>query len=287
MIAKVRPAVASDASACGRIIYEAFKGIAEAHGFPPDFPSAQVAIHLAGALIANPLVFAVAAEFDGQVVGSSFLWEGDPIRGVGPITVDPAVQGSGAGRQLMQAMLDRGRNAAGIRLVQDAFNTCSISLYASLGFAAKEPLMLMSGRPRTRPGPQFEVRPMAASNVAACRELCHRVHGFPRDGDVARGLEMFKPFVVRRDGRLTGYLTAATFWIANHGVAETEQDLQALIGGAAGAVAEELSLLVPIRQAGLFRWCLDERMRVVKPMTLMAIGAYREPAGAFFPSVFY
>jgi hypothetical protein len=44
---------------------------------------------------------------------------------------------------------------------------------------------------------------------------------------------------------------------------------------------------VPIRQASLFRWCLDQRMRVVKPLTLMAIGAYREPMGAFFPSVLY
>jgi len=28
-------------------------------------------------------------------------------------------------------------------------------------------------------------------------------------------------------------------------------------------------------------------MRVVKPMTLMAIGAYQEPKGSFFPSVLY
>jgi hypothetical protein len=61
--------------------------------------------------------------------------------------------------------------------------------------------------------------------------------------------------------------------------------MKALIGGAAGAVPDPISLLVPIRQASLFRWCLDEGMRVVKPMTLMAIGAYREPNGSFFPSV--
>jgi len=187
----------------------------------------------------------------------------------------------------MQAVLDRGKAAAGIRLVQDAFNTRSISLYASLGFEAKEPLMLLSGRPESRPEPQFEVRPLVPEDADACGELCRRVHGFPRDGDVANAVKMSKPFIVKRDGRVTGYLTAATFWIANHGVAETEQDVKALIGGAAAAVPEPLSFLLPIRQASLFRWCLDQGMRVVKPMTLMGIGEYREPQGSYFPSVLY
>lgn len=284
-MANIRTAAASDASACGPIIYEAFKGINEAHGFPPDFPSVEVATQLTEAFIANPSIFAVIAEVDGKVVGSNFLWEGDPIRSVGPISVDPAAQGAGIGRRLMQAVLERGKDAAGIRLVQDAFNTRSISLYASLGFQAKEPLMLMSGQPKSRPGPEFEVRPLVAEDAGACGELCRRVHGFPRDSDVAFALKAFKPFVVRRDGRMTGYLTAATFWIPNHGVAETEEDMKALIGGAAGAVSDPISLLIPIRQASLFRWCLGEGMRVVKPMTLMAIGAYREPNGSFFPSV--
>ena len=60
----------------------------------------------------------------------------------------------------------------------------------------------------------------------------------------------------------------------------------ALLAGAA-ASNRMLSLLMPIRQASLFRWCLDAAMRVVMPMTLMAIGDYQDPAGSWFPSVFY
>lgn len=287
MVANIRPAVAADATACGRIIYEAFKGINEAHGFPPDFPSAEAATGLADALIADPSFFAVMAEVDGKVVGSNFLMEGDPIRGIGPITVDPAAQGGGIGRQLMQAVLDRGKNATGVRLVQDAFNTASISLYASLGFQVREPLVLMRGRPKSRPGPGFEVRPMASGELDPCGELCRRVHGFARNSEVAQASKIFKPFVVRRNAQITGYLTAATFWIANHGVAETEDDMKALIGGAADAVSDPVSFLVPIRQASFFRWCLGEGMRAVKPMTLMTIGEYREPKGSYFPSVSY
>jgi hypothetical protein len=37
----------------------------------------------------------------------------------------------------------------------------------------------------------------------------------------------------------------------------------------------------------LFRWCLDNGLRVVEPMTLMSVGLYNEPVGAFFPSVLY
>ena len=40
----LRSGTAGDATACGSICYEAFKGIAEQHNFPPDFPSPDIAI---------------------------------------------------------------------------------------------------------------------------------------------------------------------------------------------------------------------------------------------------
>ena len=119
MTAKIRSAIATDAEACGRIIFDAFKGIAEQHGFPRDFPSVEAATQLATAFIADPSVYGVVAEMDGRVVGSNFLTEGDPIRGVGPVTVDPTVQGGGIGRRLMEAVLEKARDAIGVRLVQD------------------------------------------------------------------------------------------------------------------------------------------------------------------------
>src|SRR5215217_1536767 len=102
----LRPPTHGDAEACGRIMSEAFVEIANQHGFPPDFPSAQVGIERATAFIAEPSIFGVVAEIDGRIVGSNFLSEGDPIRGIGPITVDPSVQGGGVGRQLMQAVIE-------------------------------------------------------------------------------------------------------------------------------------------------------------------------------------
>ena len=46
-------------------------------------------------------------------------------------------------------------------------------------------------------------------------------------------------------------------------------------------------ILVPSRNSELFRWCLASGLRVMQPMTLMSLGLYNEPNGAFLPSVLY
>jgi GNAT superfamily N-acetyltransferase len=268
-------------------MYEAFREVADRHGFPPDFTSAAAGRELAASFIADPTVFSVVAEIGGVVAGSNFLSEGDPIRGVGPITVDARLQGQGVGRALMTAVLERGARAEGVRLVQDAFNTRSFALYTSLGFAAREPLLLLLGTPKSAPMAGFSIRELAGDDLTACAQLARRVHGFERIAELRNALKIFRPFVVERDGRITGYLSAATLWLANHGVAETEDDMRALLVGAAAASSEPLSLLMPARQAGLLRWCLSQGLRIVKPMTLMTTGAYHAPNGAYFPSVFY
>src|SRR5215218_1236402 len=266
----IRPVVADDAEACGRIIHDAFRGIAAAHAFPPDFPSAEAGTQLAATMIASSSAFGVVAEGgDGRVVGSCFLAERDPIRAVGPITVDPAFQGGGVGRRLMEAVIARAEGARGVRLVQDAFNTRSVALYAALGFEVKEPLLLLRGAPEAEGRPGSAVRPMAEGDLGACAALCASVHGVERANEVREALRLFAPMVVERGGRMTGYLTAPGFWLMNHGVGEAEEDVAALLAGAA-ARAGSVSLLLPVRQAGLFRWCLDQGMRVVKPKALMA-----------------
>ena len=283
---RIRPAAPGDAETCGRIIYEAFKGIGERHNFRPDFPSADAGTQFADLLIKDPAVFGVVAESGGRVIGSNFLSEWDAIRGLGPITIDPRLQARGVGRLLMEAAIERGRGAAGVRLVQDSFNTGSLSLYASLGFEVREPLALIEGMVGGEPPAGFEVRPMREEDEGAVAELCRRVHGFDRNGELKSLAPALTPFVALREGRLTAYTSAPGFWSLNHAVAETEEDMRALLTGAAAA-AGRLSFLLPTRQAGLFRWLLSQRMRVVKTMTLMTTGDYREPQGSFLPSVLY
>ncbi len=66
---------------------------------------------------------------------------------------------------------------------------------------------------------------------------------------------------------------------------ETNEDLKALIA-AAPAIGGG-GFLLPTRNGELFRWCLQNGLRLVHPMTLMTVGLYNEPAGAWLPSVLY
>ena len=279
----------SDAAVTARILYEAFAGIHDRHRFPRDFPTLEAAEQLTNSFIAHPSIWGVVAVQDGRILGSNFLDERGPVRGVGPITVDPAAQGWGVGRRLMQAVIERGSRtgAASVRLLQDAFNTQSLSLYASLGFEVREPVVVMGGRPRTAASTGIRVRPLLPGDIAECEALHRRVHGFERTNELLDALEspVLEPFVAVRAGQIVAYATTVTFFAAAYGVAATERDLFALIMGALSASEAPASFLVPTRQTELFRSLLAVGLRVVKPMTYMTIGDYREADGAWFPSV--
>jgi GNAT superfamily N-acetyltransferase len=136
------PAIAFDGTHIwvGDICYRAFKAVAEEHNFSPDFPSPDMAAAFLAGLISHEGFFDTVAEIDGRIVGSNFLDERNPISGVGPVTVDPALQNDGAGRALMQAAMRRSRERgfAGIRLVQAGYHYRSLALYIKLGFEARE-----------------------------------------------------------------------------------------------------------------------------------------------------
>jgi GNAT superfamily N-acetyltransferase len=275
--AVIRRASAADAEVCGRICFEAFTVLANRHNFPPDWPAPEVSIGVLSAMFSHPGFYCVVAEQDGKIIGSNCLDERSPIAGVGPITVDASAQNRAAGRALMQAVLTRAaeRKFAGIRLVQAAFHNRSLSLYAKLGFVVREPLSCMQGPAMKKLLPGYSVRPAVAGDLAACNDLCFRVHGHDRGGEVQDAIQQGTATVAERDGRVVAYASSLAF--SGHAVGETNEDLKALIGAA--AAFQGPGILVPSRNAELFRWCLENEMRVVQPMTLMTMGLYNEPAG--------
>ena len=282
----LREIESGDIGECARICFEAFVGVADHHRFARDFPSCEFTEGMMQNFLSSPSTWGVVAHLDGRVVGSNFLHEGDPIAGVGPISVDPDHQDGGVGRRLMEAVIERGSSRRGTRLLQDAFNMRSLSLYASLDFELREPVVVMSGKPASGPVEGVEVRPPREADLQACDALCRRVHGIERTNELRMAMQAFAPFVAVRDGGVAAYATAFSFWPMAHGVAETDEDLQALLLGAAAALDEPLAILVPMRSR-LFAWCLAEGLRSVKPMNLMTLGFYQEPQGTWFPSVLY
>jgi len=280
---KLRSSTPADGETCGTICYNAFKTISEAHGFAPDFPAPEVAIDVLTRMLANPNFYSVVAEIDGRIVGSNFLDERNKIAGVGPITVDPTVQNRAIGRRLMEAVHERARNFAGVRLIQAGFHTRSLSLYAKLGYDVREPLACMQGKALAVSFEGHAVRRATEADLNDCNQLCHQVHGHDRGGELKDTITQGSATVVEHDGRITGYATVVGFF--GHAVAETNKDLKALIGAAKEFAGP--GFLLPTRNGELFRWCLNNGLRIAQPMTLMSKGLYNEPTGAFLPSILY
>jgi hypothetical protein len=131
--------------------------------------------------------------------------------------------------------------------------------------------------------PGRTVRPALESDVKACNDLCRRIHGVDRAGELGDAIRQGTARVVEAQGRIAGYATDIGWF--HHAVGETNDDIKALISAAAAFVGPGFLLLS--RNGELFRWCLSQGLRVVAQTTLTTIGLYNEPAGPYLPSILY
>jgi GNAT superfamily N-acetyltransferase len=281
----VREATFEDSERCGRIFYDAFESIATRHNHPIEPPSREFTQFMVGQMIANSGFVGLIAERAGEVLGSAFVDERAPIAGIGPVTVDPAAQDAGVGRELMKAALHRehDRGAVGVRLVQTAYHYRSLALYTKLGFEVREALSVLQGTPPALSIPGLGVRPAHDQDLPSCNELCARIHGHDRGGELRDAINAGTAHVVERPEGICGYATG--FGYAWHTVAETNESLIALLASAQTFMG--LGILVPSRNAELLRWCLTHGLKIVQQSTLMTIGLYNEPSGRWLPSIAY
>ena len=281
----IRDATADDAESCGRIFYDAFESIAMQHNLPIEPGSPEFTRYLVGEMLANGGFAGLVADRGGEVLGSAFVDERGTIAGIGPVTVDPSAQDDGVGRMLMEAVLrrERDRGAVGIRLVQTAYHYRSLALYAKLGFAVREPLTVLQGTPPALSMPGLGVRPAHERDLAACNQLCDRIHGHTRGGELRDAITAGTAHVVEHPGGICGYVSG--FGYGWHAVAETNESLIALLSSAQAFMG--LGILVPSRNAQLVRWCLAHGLKIVQQSTLMTIGLYNEPTAAWLPSIAY
>jgi predicted N-acetyltransferase YhbS len=280
----LRGGTPEDAEALGKIVYEAFFKISSDHNFPPDFPDPETAIGLTEMMLTRPDVYSVVAE-NGKVVGSNFLWEADEVDGVGPITVDPDAQNGSIGKRLMQDVIERSKASGkrSVRLVQAAFHNRSLALYTKLGFDTVEPLSGINGPTFTAEIAGHTVRPMTNDDVEVADSVCRQIHEISRKNEIAGSVELGSGLVVEAEGRIVGYATSIGMF--GHAAAETNDALKALIGSGQGIQGP--GFLLPTRNNEVLRWCLANGLRIVQPLTLMSMGFYQAPRGAFIPSILY
>jgi GNAT superfamily N-acetyltransferase len=269
-----------------RICFEAFKRIHDRHGFPPDIPNIELAGHIIGLLLSGNHFYGVAARVDGRLVGSNFISCTDPVGGVGPITVDPAFEGRGAGRALMKGVLDYAQRQGmeQVRLLQDSFNTTSLSLYVSLGFDVRTPVGLMDANPPSTADPT--VRPATTTDLPILDELSRRLYRCSRRGELTMLMGMNLPVFLREQGgKITGYFIPG---FLGHGVADTEADALALIGETMRRVPKDFAVFFcPLVLGNFYRAVLKSGHRLRKIMTYLTLGPYEPPQGIWLPSIGY
>jgi predicted N-acetyltransferase YhbS len=283
MSIELRQATAADVPELGRILFEAFKDIAESHGFPPDMPTVDFATLVCGLLVQQEQVYSIAAHEDGAARGSNHLELWDEVAGIGPISVDISAQGGGIGKTMMLDVIKHAR-ASGferVRLLQDAFNMRSLALYASLGFDVKEPVAYLELNASL--GADANFRAATAADFAAMDALCSEIYGISRKNEVATLTQAGFPAFVIDSGRVRGYLLGTAI---GHGVAEDDDTMLKLYAGIGATMPEAMSNL-PMRSGNLYRRALGDGHRNRKVMNLMALGAYDDPQGTWVPSVLF
>ena len=280
---ELRAVQREDIQACGSVMYEAFRDIAQQHNFPADFPSPAVAEGLLNDLMNAPAFDAFVAEEEGRILGSIFVSRRSRVGGISVLTIDPKVQNHGIGRRLLQHgmgfLAERGHTRQ--QIIQVGYHNRSLCLYAKSGFIASELLSNMTGKPIRSNIPSRTVRRASDGDTRACNALCRKVHGFDREREVAHAVARGTAAVVESNGRITGYTTGVGF--VGHGVGETNEDLKALIASADGFSGP--GILIPTGNGELFRWCLENGLRVVQQMTLMDTQPSGPANGVYWPAI--
>lgn len=145
----------------------------------------------------------------------------------------------------------------------------------------------MQGKPIQKLIPGRSVRLATESDLKSCNTICKEIHGHDRNGELRESITQGTAKVVLYGDRITGYTTGLTFF--NHSVGFTNDDIMALIASGTGTNDRYggSGILIPSCNTQLFRWCLDNGLRLVQQLTLMTIGLYNEPAGSYMPSILY
>jgi len=288
----IRLMTEADVPAVAEIIAVAFNDVFQRHGFPPPWPEPEAARIVPSLYVSYPGARGFVAQLDGRVVGSGFVLVRGDNAGIGPVSVAPEAQGSGAGRAIMECLLDEVRDCPSVRLIQEAFNTASFSLYTKLGFVVRDVApLLVAEDPRPKPpADPPSVRAMTPADLESVAALDERLTGMRREHDFALLLGFASQLVCERDGRLTGFLFRAPFGdstLLAPAAAEGTDDLKALLCGAVELPGPRLINMRPTAgQHELLRYVFDAGFVISNIGTYMVRGEWQPPRGAHLMAMF-
>src|SRR5215472_8918775 len=108
-MATIRVLENRDADRAGDVNFLAFYDVALRHGQTPVVTTPADARSYVRHLLSFDPLGGLVAELDGGIVGMAWLHQRRPVATIGPVAVDPRVQGRGIGRLLIDLYLRSGR----------------------------------------------------------------------------------------------------------------------------------------------------------------------------------
>ena len=199
-----------DIAQVGEVLYGAFNSVAIKHGYARKMNDVKEGRAWAWAIFRNGPRELLVAEVESRVVGICCLNPRGKLGGVGPVAVDPDLQGYGIGKQLMNALIRKAESLQSLRLFQEAYNPASFSMYYSLNFMPVASLLNLtlseSDKVQRNLDPLDNVSEVNTKNLD---EVC--LYDGPRSrldrrGDIAYYANWGKIFVYRHQSEIRGYL---------------------------------------------------------------------------------
>jgi GNAT superfamily N-acetyltransferase len=188
----------------------------------------------------DPGCCVVALDDAGLLLGAAFFHPRETHAGVGIVSVSPSAFGQGVARAMMEEII-RAADGVPLRLVSNAMNIDSFSLYTRLGFVPQMLLqsMTMQVPEEGFPGMGSRVRPATAADVVAIADLEFRLNGIRKEKDYRYFIEnqagCWRLVVIEKsDGNLAGFLAASVLpaeIMLGQGVAEDEETMRELMIG--------------------------------------------------------
>lgn len=226
----------------------------------------------------------LVAEQDGAIVGTVMGWAyGVDAASLGMVIVDPARQGQGIGRKLMEAMIDR---LDGRAIMLNATEE-GLPLYRKLGFESVGTIHQHQGAAFSLPiaslGADERVRPMGRRDHAVLAELDRKATGLERGAMIAEMLgDRARGVMLARDGEAIGFALFRRFGLGysvGPVVAPNLAGAKALITHWLGSKAGMFTRLDVPGDSQLREWLEDSGLAAVGDVTTMVRGVAPERGG--------
>lgn len=289
MACTVRPATARDIDRAGDVNFQAFQHVALTHGQIPTVTTPGDSRGYLKHLLTFDGLGGLVAEVDGEVMGVAWVHPRGPVATIGPIAVDPAAQGQGIGRQLLERSLAiAGSGVPQVRLVHESFNARSLGIYLRAGFRVVAPLLDLERTPTValEPSPPASNMALRAATTADRARLTARdgrAFGAPRPQSVDLYIERGVVQVAERGSQLAGYAFGIGFKRIAYLGAASADDPDTLLALATTVTAtlhergQTVRTLVPATDRRLVDGLLAAGFRVARACHYMVRGGGTAP----------